>query len=48
MPNANSTDWDELVRSLPLSVQSERFLEAVRLMEGDRLLGYSIRITGER
>ena len=33
---------------LQLSGDDSRFLEAVRLMEGDRLLGYSIRITGGR
>jgi len=33
---------------LQLPDDDSRSLEAARLMEGDRLLGYSIRITGER
>ena len=33
---------------LPLSDQDTRIMEGVRLLEGERLLGYSIRITGGR
>lgn len=34
--------------SLQLKENESRILKATRLVEGERLIGYSVRITGER